>query len=524
MLLLAGCGDRPPFFDEPQVFHAEATLLGTQVVFINQTSHVAHRLDLADPQPRTERVDLPLEPRLSVHRATSAADATEELLVVCAGGPARAGSAPLPAELAVLGVEGNTPRARYEIAAPFDAIEQSHDGRYALLYFRGVSGGGQLLFNRNEIAIVDLQQQPSEDNPHRRTLRSFGEAPRRVVFSPGMTIAGTTRTLAVVLFDSYVTLLDLETLSEHTVQLTTAGNPSLPEQVLFGVDDARIYVRGNQSNDAYALQLHEDPESARGDFRVSINQVGAGRTPSDMGLYRSPEGAQLLVLSPGSNDLWVIDAASSRSTRVALETAASRLLMLDDGRDSGKPEALLYGNGSVWLSFLSLQQIESRKGRNLETLRLAAPVERVVPMLERGVVLLVHHSSQGPAPALSLLRVQDRTVAPIDAHLDLAQTSFHTDEARLWVGAKGQRQLGMLDLDSFHAQQVELDASIAQVLLSPAAATVAVVHNTFGGHLTLLDRMEPARGEAIALRGFLLADLLRGPDTAIELDAKRGMP
>jgi hypothetical protein len=319
------------------------------------------------------------------------------------------GVAPEPGSLTAIPSAGAA--RRYALGSPFNALSQTDDGRYAMAYFRPQTASGRLLYNPNEVAVVDLDAPPSTTNPTPRTVRSFGGVPNSVVFSPGIEIGGVSRRFAVVLSDAYVTLLDLDhpARPEVTVRLTLPEDPRAirPEQVLFDAAEATIYLRAAASNDVYVLKLNavSATDAAQNDYRPTINQLAAGRSPADLALIGEAGMRRLLVVSPGSRDARVIDARANTVTTVPLDAAANRILLFtgaSPGNPAARAQALLYAVDGVTqaVSFLELTDIDARRAQNVETLNLGRGVQSALPLLDRGVVMLGHPDQRGPRAAL----------------------------------------------------------------------------------------------------------------------------
>src|SRR5690606_27074408 len=128
-----------------------------------------------------------------------------------------------------------------------------------------------------------------------RSVRGFGKVPRRVAFSPSMEVAGETRRLVVVLFESHVSLIDLSYFDrpEYTVELSQASGIGL-EQVRFSPDEQKIYLAGSNSNDVFVLTLLPAASNRANDFEPSLNQLGAGARPLDMAIYEHDGVRRLL--------------------------------------------------------------------------------------------------------------------------------------------------------------------------------------------------------------------------------------
>jgi hypothetical protein len=175
--------------------------------------------NLAQPEGAPRQVAVGTDPVL-VQARNDGATPRGEALVLSRGARGDLGVDPEPGSLTAIPSAGAA--RRYALGSPFNALSQTDDGRYAMAYFRPQSASGRLLYNPNEVAVVDLDAPPSSTNPTPRTVRSFGGVPNSVVFSPGIEIGGVSRRFAVVLSDAYVTLLDLD---HGTYPYVTSSNP-----------------------------------------------------------------------------------------------------------------------------------------------------------------------------------------------------------------------------------------------------------------------------------------------------------
>ena len=460
-----------------------------------------------------------------------------EVLVLSQGERGAPGVAPVAATVTVLDVSPShlNPPKVYAVGSPFNAMAVTPDGRYAVIHFQPTETLGQLLFNPNEIAVIDLTRAPSAatpanpltDNPVRRTVRSFGGIPNRVVFAPPTIIAGSERRLAIVLSDAYITVLDL-TQPDHietTVRLTLPEDARgiAPEQVLFDFDADRrtIYLRASLSNDIYVVRLAEEAAvMGSNDFRVSINQLAAGRSPSDLALFGEGASRRLLVVSSGSREVRVVDTTSNAITTLALDAPVRRALLFNgpSPRDNMVSQrALLYSDagsdGAQSVSFIDLTAIEQRGAQNIETVQLGRPIRLALPLPERNTVLFEHSvtSAQG---RLSLLDLHRRSTAPILAEVSLDRARFSSDRRLLWVAPQGIERVGFIDLNNFHPGEIRLDAAVTDVLPLPVEMggrdRVVALHPDASGYVTLIDGTTPSRETALSSRGFLLTDALSG--------------
>jgi hypothetical protein len=505
------CGGRNQALEQPLALLEEPVALDDQLVFVDTQGHRAFMLKVtgARPEDAAREVELPHEPSVAVRR-----NHTNEALVLCLGQRASSEAAE---DATLTALESNGTLRRYVLKSRFDTLVQSDDGQYAFLFKSDIAT--RLLENPNEVAIVDLNQDPAKKNNtavHLRNLRSFGDSPLSVTFSPTMRILDEDRRLAVVLSKTNVTLIDLAHLDrlETTVQLSDPGGQAVaPTQVMFSPDTPELYVRGSSSNDVFVFNLSarpgDDPTAdgqAHNDFRPSIDQLGVGGRPSDMALYGSGSGARLLVLAADTQEASVVDASTSQVTSVSLPNSASKLLLFDatSPHDSQiATRALLYQPNASALMFLDLADLETRGSRNLEQLALERPIVKVIPMLEEHLALVIHDTG-----GVSLVDLAGRTVSPIRSTAPLQDALFDAARHRLWVGPSGQDRLGWLDLETGATHELPLDTDIQRVVPMFGKERVAVVHDSSVGYVTVLNATDPKRETATSLRGFLIAGLL----------------
>lgn len=494
-LVATGCGDSQTL---PTRSLSAPLALNEHVVWLDSNNDEALTLDVGDsrPEPNVAVHPLPARPLHAERRNDS-----NELLVLLTDEDDDSG------KLAAFG-PGGVDRV-YEVGAQFDSIEQADDGRFAIVYFspnRGESAGqSTLLFNPNEIAIVDLERE-GEDAVVGRTLRSLGAAPQRVVFSPPMDIAGETRRLAVVFFQSEVALLDLNHLDrpEYTVELSRGSGLVLTE-IRFSPDDQKIYLLASGSNDVFVLRLLPADSNRENDFEPSLNQLGTDSSPRDMAIFESDGQEKLLVASVSSAE--VVEAGSSRVTSIPLVNSADRILLFEGASpfDSEvQQRALLYRLGSPGVTFLDLAEIEERTTRNREEFNVAA-IQSLVP-LEDNLVLLNHQDG-----SLGILNLEERTASPIHAQIQLDEAIPNLEQDRIWVAPVGQPTVGFIDLSNLHPGQVVLDRPVAELLQFQATRDpkIVVTHFDEVGALSILSAVDPSDSKrAITLEGFFYAGVL----------------
>jgi hypothetical protein len=522
LCLLAACTITDP--PDPRPWNVlPPVALDSQVAFVEATNARVFLIDPAQPQRAARLLAVGTEPTLATRRLGK-----DELLVLSRGQRGEPGVQPEAAALAVVPADPSRAPLSLPLGSRFTALSQSADGRFVVAHFSPSAGTaqGEALFNPNEIAIVDLNAATPVAVP--RTIRSFGSVPSQVVFSPSLALPDGPRTLAVILSDGFVTLLDLEhpTRPEITVPLTLSGDTRTlkPVQVLFDAADPAVYVRAQGANDIYALRLLPVAPTERqadgNDFTPALSQLAAGTAPSDMALYHAADGPRLLVTAPVSRDAFVIDARTSRSTRIPLDDAATRILVFEGpgpGDPTSRPRALLIGAGldaSRTISFLDLDQLELQGRRNLDNRPMGAPARDALFFPAQGLAVVLH-PPQSSGGGVSVIDLGRRTVAPIFAETPPARIAPSAD--KLWTSADRDTRLGFISLASLAPGEVRLDDAVTAILPLPRAAdgknrVVAVHGDNPAGSVTVLDGDHPERATARVIEGFFLQDLLERND------------
>jgi hypothetical protein len=488
--------------------------LENHALFVDEAQSEALFLEVTAvaPQAAATRVKLPLRPWLAVRRTGH-----DAALVLSEGDPDLADEWPT---LSV--VEGSGSVRRYPLNTSFTKIEQSSDGRYAVVMFGpNAAPTDQLLVNPNELALIDLDAPPSATNPMARTIRGFGEAPQAVVFSPEIELAGEARRLMLVLFRGVVALLDLNhpERPEFTVELAATGGQRIDlSQVLFDVEEAKIYLRGTSSQDVYVLQLlarDNQGDPSRHDFSPSLNQLGGGVVPRDMALYGQASGRRLLVAA-GASAL-VIDADTNRVLEVPLPASATHVHLFE-GRSPSSPSssmketrALLYRPGSSSIVVLDLEQIEERKSRNAEELVIGR-YDSFFELTSTGDNLVMFQREF--TATTTIVNLDLRTVSTITAPPSLAEGIVDHALKRVWLAPPSGFRVGAIDLSDPNRivpSEVRLDHAVRSLLLFTEGPRkrALVMHQSEGlGRATLLEA-ENIRDirQAVVLEGFLMSGI-----------------
>ncbi len=411
----------------------------------------------------------------------------------------------------------------YPVGSPFGriAIAPKGDGDgspVAVAYHSPESASHDgVLRNPNELAIVDLSREPKAENPVLRSVRSFGSAPEGVILSPPMRIpglGGDPRTLAFVLAEDTVTLLDTNHPMRDEVSLRVGGTGDevMPRELAFEPDVGVAYLRSDGARDVLEIDLRprergEDDERTN-DFRPALAELGAGGGPADIASYETEHGDRfVLAATPSTREVVLIDAATGEFRTVETPDPIDRVLLFPRGPDATPRTALLASIGAEIprVHLLSLDELgDSLSAVRLETVSIERPVLDVAPIPNRELGLLVHDHDR---TVLGLMDVAVGSVAPIEGSERLGHYEFTSSGSHLVTASSRSGRVGVLDLDSLHPSDMRLDAEPGRAL-AMAGDAIYVDHGDPFGMATILPGPGAERSEAVVISGFLVRDVL----------------
>lgn len=503
---MAGCGGRADLWSQ------ELKLLGPykvgdNAVWVDTTRGLLFALDPGNGSPKVRSVKTKRNATYVLPSPTG-----KELLILSDGVDAvRKEQTPEKPGLSQVNFKDGPKVARfYPMTAPMNRLTVSADGRHAVAFNANTTGSSGVFRNPNEIAVIDLSADPaSGTNPRMRTLRSFGTNPVGVTLSPEMTVPVTTgakRTLAVVLADNQLNLLDLShpERGEITVPLTTLGSSTLvqPKEVLFSTATGSIFVRASGAQDLYALQLvGKTATGKQNDFLPIINQPGSGKTTNDMVLVNDG-GKDLILTANASKDLSLIEASTSQASVITLGEPVDTILALPPKNPT---VALIYSRSSpqARIHFLTLKDLSQNLSKNLASRTLNQPVHQVVSSEDGKYAMVVHNHTRTVISVLDM--GQHHTISPIQGQVALNSYDF-TSSPYLVGASPGLKQLGLLDLTNLHPRNLRLDSTPQKVLALGDA--VMVDHGAPEGRVTVMPHPKAEREACHELWGFLYSDLL----------------
>ncbi|HWO08159.1 MAG TPA: hypothetical protein VNN80_01725, partial [Polyangiaceae bacterium] len=327
---LVGCGGRDAELDEG-FETSEAIGLNRAIVLGDEP---LHRVVLVTSESPNElsTTSLPVgENRLAMQPTVD----NQGLLVLSAGvHPRRNAGDELPS-LSLIDASGEpSVRARYTLPDAFSAMTLDPTGRWVVL-----SGAGDnFVTNPNQLVLVDLTQ--PDYVPFTKTIRSFGAAPERFLFTEPLDVPGGPRRFLIVESRQDITLVDLDALErpEITVLLprTLAGQPGSPLDVAVHPGtpeleaDAQLALR--MQNDPNVVLVNFAPsDDPAASFNVTLNLVDVGGAPAALDYVRTDGGARLAALVPARNQAVLVQPTTTQVEAVALPAAFDRLQRVTDG-------------------------------------------------------------------------------------------------------------------------------------------------------------------------------------------------
>nr|HPO09833.1 hypothetical protein [bacterium] len=273
----------------------------------------------AEDQGESVRIPLPTGPFAAIERPGD----YDEILILAAGHSGSRSRLQTPATLSRLDADGGL--VSYELGNnPFDTMYVDEAGRYVFLTRKGLNN--TLVENPNEIAVVNLVAAPSD--PDAVTFITLEGLPLNVFYSKDFQINGTDKNLICVASVSTLFLIDLDHLERYPTVVylgeTEDAEPIIPEQVIFGADAARIYLRAPAASDIYSLKLNSrDTDGDRNDFATSIDIIGVEESPTDMILYTVDNQSFLFVVANHRFGHY-IDVATGRTVTVSFAETITR--------------------------------------------------------------------------------------------------------------------------------------------------------------------------------------------------------
>jgi hypothetical protein len=443
------------------------------------------------------------------HRVSMVPDVSGERVLVLSAGiqPRRQLDDELPS-LTLIDTR-NEPRveARYELSAPFGSLTQDPRGKWAVL-----SGAGDnLVTNPNQLVLIDLTQ--PDFQPYTKTIRSFGSAPERFLFTDELHVPGGARRFLIVQTNQDVTLVDLEDLDrpEITVGLPrtpngTAGRP-LDVVVHPGADgeplSARLAIR--LANDPNLVLVDFTPSDGGSEpFNLTLNLVDVGSPPAALDFVATDGGVRLAALVPGKLEATLVEPSTTRVEHLTLPRAFDHLNKV--GRAGALADvALLWSQNQNAVAVWSLGKTDDQAFRSIDLLNLDAQVNQVFDV--PGDTLGRRKLLQAPDSRFFVLDLERRQSFPMLSSGKLSLT-VADDGLRAWAYQPGTARLARIDLRSLEPTSLTIERPISAVFdiasSGDDARTLLALHDVGARGITLLDALQPDTAQTRFYPGLLL--------------------
>jgi len=393
---------------------------------------------------------------------------------------------------------------RFAIGSEFGGLAFAPGAVFAVLYHMPSDGGeGGALFNPNEVAVIDLTQPPSPDNPTILSVDIGGRAVTGVDFVAPLEIDGTLRSLAVFYAEGMVKLVDLHDLAipAIAIKLTADDDPRhvVPEQVIGRPGDENrdpmLFVRASDSEDVYAISLVPRSDGMPG-FWAALNQFDGGVQPSDLLLVDDGDTPLLLVTNRYGDEANVINIDTADTFSLHLESTARYALLRGP---SGAREVVLYGGGTDRVHFVAVDGLAAEQDGNVEDLLIPDGVDEA-SVLEPDRLLLTPDYSDD----LLVLDLETRDIIRLTAPGGYDWQDADVYGAVFFAANPGSDRVVSLDLATGHPESLVLDEAVTSFHVFDAAGVGLVLHPSPTGRATLFPLSSPSRETAVILDGFWL--------------------
>lgn len=432
-----------------------------------------------------------------------------------------------PDQLIVLDDAGEVERT-LELASAYDTLVARDDGRFVIAYHGPASLGGaeRVLFNPNELAIVDLSEPASA--PQIVTLQ--GPRPSTIQYAAPFTLADPNTLLhqALVFATGSVSLLDLTTevevdrqrripLAEPSLQAgVTPSSTFLSSEDPADPNDLTLYVTATGVDELFAIDLlPADPATGR-TIQPAINQVSTGISPGSMHPFVLNGRDKLLIVSrTGAASVSIVDAATGNVTRIPIERGADGALVWEQVENGEvRPQALLYRSRDSIAQFVDLPLFERQGTGAIRSLQLGSSIDSIARVGDDASLRAVARHTNGNG--LDVIELDRRAVAPIPSTVTLQEFAIAGDV--LFTVATNVERLLAVDLNTQAPSEVPMLAAGERVAVSPESNTLLVDHGRNTGWYSLFDLAtfrEGPRDERIgvALHGVLDRRLGQGQES-----------
>jgi hypothetical protein len=324
-----------------------------------------------------------------------------------------------------------------------------------------------------------------------------------------MSIVGEQRPIALFTFGDGISVWDLS--HPERAEITSEGlssNGSVNLKTIVEDDEnGTLYFIQDGLTDLRVLDLDTAITGKENDFWPSWNQLPLdSSSATDLVLYQEQGEPRVLVAVGGQ--VRIIDSNDSRVIPITVSKNITKLYGFEGASPNDnerKSRVLGWAPGTSAVTFIELQELESRGTRNMEVLELGANVSELLSL--SSTKLLAKFVFGG----IGVLDLESRRFTPLTASVELTTPLIESDAERVWVGAVGDAKVGYLKPDTLETGDVRLDSTIQEMFLfeSENNKRIVVSHESTWGMITIVEAAQPTRSTSTVLGGFLLDGLVK---------------
>lgn len=413
-------------------------------------------------------------------------------------------------------ISGKTQKVdRYTLGSSFDRLSFDPLQKYAILFHGEQSSAQDGLFNPNEAALIDSTKAPGADNPAVFTVHMGSRRIKGVTFLQELHVGGQARQLAVFRAEGAVRIVDIgnPTGTSTLIPLVAQDDPRtvVPVQMVSRDEDEErapmVFIRAEGSQDIYGISLSNDGEE--GILKATLNQFEAGGIPLDMVVAQDGDTPILVVLShnytyASNTNVSVVDIDTADIFSIQLDDAVNRIHL---NLESDSPEVVFYGDNGRGVHFLTIDNLSSEKGRNLDNLFVPDPVNRAM-LLDKDRLLLVSQESMD----LIILNLNTRKSTRLSSPVGLDWNRFKVHGDRLYFVPESDNRVDIVNLNTEHPLSLLLDDEAGTLHLTSDTEMGIVLHPTETGRATIFPLKDPSRAAALVVDGLWLDGFLDGKE------------
>jgi hypothetical protein len=395
---------------------------------------------------------------------------------------------------------------RYAVGSYFGNVMFSPDARHAILYHSvGDQSKSIGLFNPNEIALLRLDEDASENNPKIHQVNLSGAVLSSLIFVGPTDVEGASRNLVAFITDGQIVLSDIDDpgFASVTVKLKTREDPRQ-------INVSKIIVRParkGRSTTLFALaggigEVFEIPliATTSGFTASGLNQHDGGPSPSDMAVVED-DGVELLVVVNRSHQVNIIQADTGHVDEVSLPGNTGLKDSIALFNSGNGEELVLYGQTVSSLVFCDVSRLALEPQKAFREFVLNTTTREVKPIDKRRMVMFPQADS-----GLVVFELPTRAITFISSS-NTYDWSKALVNGNLYYLPSGS-SLAWLDLTSGHPQQVVFDETIRHFMIFPRKNVGVALHPTVSGRATLFPLDNPGRATAIVSDGFILEGIM----------------